>query len=45
MKKEYIKPLVTVVTLIADRHIAAPTPWGDDYKSENDIFVGEDELE
>ena len=45
MRKEYEKPLVTIVTLIADRHMAAPTPWGDDYKSENDIFVGEDELE
>jgi hypothetical protein len=45
MKKEYTKPLVTVVELIADCHIAAPSPWGSDYKSENDIFVGEDELE
>ena len=43
MRKEYTKPLVTVVTLIADRHIAHPL-W-DDYNSDNDIFVGEDELE
>lgn len=45
MKKEYTKPLVTVVTLIADRHIAAPSPWGSDYISDNDILIGENELE
>lgn len=45
MRKEYEKPLVTIVTLIADRDMAAPTPWGDDYVSGNDIFVGENELD
>lgn len=44
MKKEYTKPLVTVVTLIADRHIAGPFGW-DDYKSENDLMIGDEELD
>lgn len=44
MRKEYEKPLVTIVTLIADRHIAAPLGW-DDYNSDNDIFVGDEEMD
>ena len=42
MKKEYTKPLVTVVTLIADRSIAT-SPWSD-YVEYNDIVFGESEF-
>ncbi len=42
MKKEYTKPLVTVVTLIADRPIAHP--WWNDYMSENDLIFDADDL-
>lgn len=42
MKKEYSKPLVTVVTLIADRPIAMPL-WGD-YVSDNDLVFDEELL-
>lgn len=43
MKKEYSKPLVTVVTLIADRPIAKPL-W-DGYVSDNDLIIGDGDLE